>query len=82
VAEEEGDRWGSADPALPGGTRVVNHEPPGTPRLHHRTRDVTSLDEIEQLPSRAAARQEFVAAYLDAEVRTITRENFTDFLTG
>ena len=30
---------------------------------------------------RAAARQEFMAAYPDAEVTTIKHEDFTDFLT-
>ena len=31
---------------------------------------------------RAAVRQEFIAAYPDAEVTTITRENFPGFLMG
>jgi len=31
---------------------------------------------------RGAARQEFMRGYPDAEVATITRENFSDFLLG
>jgi predicted AAA+ superfamily ATPase len=60
-----------------------------------RTYDQKELDCVEERAGRLfgyefkwqgqvrpATRQEFMAAYGDAEVVTITRENFTDFLTG
>jgi hypothetical protein len=60
-----------------------------------RTYDQKELDCVEERAGRLygyafkwqgqvrpAARQEFMAAYLDAEVVTITRENFADLLTG
>ena len=50
------------------------------PREQHRNDDFISNENILVCQVCPAARQEFMTAYPGAEVMTITRENFTDFI--